>query len=47
MKRYFKFDDNSIALLPVDYKFTFKPTHIYSSNMLGFGVWEIYNPLDY
>ena len=42
MKRYFKFDDNSIALLPVNYKFTFKPIEIYSSDMLGFETWSKY-----
>jgi len=39
-QRYFKFDDGSIDLFDIDYKFVcYKPTHRYSSNMLGFGEW--------
>jgi hypothetical protein len=38
MKRYFKFDDGSIALFNLNHKFfSHKPTHIYTSNILGFG----------
>lgn len=40
--RYFKFSDGSVAPFPIDYIFLgCKPTHIYSSNMLGFGKWKL------
>ena len=38
--RYFKFDDGSIDKFPIDHKFfSYKPTHMYTSDMLGLGEW--------
>jgi len=40
--RYFKFSDGSVAPFPIDYRFLgSKPTHIYTSSMLGFGEWKL------
>jgi len=40
VKRYFKFYDGSIVLLPVNWKFTYEPEFYYTSASLGFGEWK-------
>ena len=39
MKHWYRFSDNSIAFLEDSTLWTFKPTHKYTSYILGFGEW--------
>ena len=43
MRRYFKFYDNSIANLPINWSFGNKPIEFYTSENLGFGEWKSFD----
>ena len=42
IKKWFKFVDGSIAYLPDDNFWTYKPVEVYTSSELGFGEWIKY-----